>query len=103
MKANKQTYPSHVERSLLRLIAPDRQISPSNEQMDLAQALKRQFRGRRVPTRELVSAIAALDGSSLRRPARLKLLQLWRAGLARRYGLVHGAGGRPYKQEWEVT
>ena len=99
---NKQTYPSHIERSFLQLIPPDRMIAPSNEDESLARKLRRTFQGRRVEQKEMVRTIAALDGSSLRRPARLKLLGLWRAGLAQRWGQIHGAGGRPYNQEWEV-
>jgi len=101
-KENKQTYPSHIKRSIVRLIPRDEWFLASNEDEALAEILRQQFRGKRVAQKEMVRTIAALDGSSLRRPARLKLLGLWRAGLALRYGKVHGAGGRPYDQEWEV-
>lgn len=101
----KRTYPSWVEDRLIREIyLYDEDLSgehPTGKMRNLAGDLKIYLGTGRVMHKDILEKIMEIEGV-LKKYARGTLVEMWQAGLVRRYGKYYN-GRRLCNQEWEIV
>ncbi len=101
----KRTYPSWVEDRLIREIyLYDEGLTgrhPTSTMRNLSADLKIYLGTGRVMHEEILEKIMKIDGV-IKRRARETLVEMWQAGLVRRYGKYYN-GRRLCNQEWELA